>query len=476
MNQRPMRLDTDQKALEINLNEKIYGTFAEIGAGQEVARYFFKVGAALGTIAKSMSAYDKTYSDRIYGVENSGRYVCESRVYKMLDHEYDLMEERLQESRPNNTFFVFADTVAAINYTKTIKGHGWLGLRFQLHPGAEPNDIILHVRMLDTSNMLQQSAIGILGVNLIYAAYYYHNDLEKFVKSLKDDLRNRICVDMIRLSGPDFEHVDNRILSLYLVKHGLSDVVMFNHKGDSIHPSEFLYKKSLIVVRGNYKPPTIVSLDVFEQGYRQFKREYDLKDHNAKIMAEITMQNLTKEGPLDLEDFIQRTDMLCYMGYDTILSNCVDHQQLTNYLSHYKIPNLGIVVGARELTDMIEQSTSDEGEDNMLVKFGRLFSKNIRVYVYPVLSDDRRTIIQGSNLPVPKMIRYLYQHLLDRGYVANIEDYRAANLSIFPFEVLNEIHQDVPGWEYKLPSGLASIIKEKGYFNYANESRKIPNI
>jgi hypothetical protein len=473
MSHKPTRLDTDQKALEINLNERIYGTFAEIGAGQEVARYFFKVGAAVGTIAKSMSAYDKTYSDRIYGVENSGRYVCESRVYKMLDHEYALMEERLQESRPKNTFFVFADTVAAINFQKTIKGHGWLGLRFQLTPQSEPNDIILHVRMLDTSNMQQQSAIGILGVNLIYAAYYYQDDLEKFVKSLKDDLRNRVCVDMIRLSGPDFEHVDNRLLSLYLIKHKLSDVTMFNHKGDSIHPSEFLYKKSLIVVRGNYKPPTIVSLDVFEQGYRQFKKEYDLQDHNAKIMAEITLQNLTKNDPLDEEDFIQRTDMLCYMGYDIILSNCVDHQQLTNYLSTYKIPNLGIVVGARELLELIDSSTNDEGDDNMLVKFGRLFSKNIRVYVYPVLSRDKQMIIQGSNLPVPKVIRYLYQHLLDRGYVANIDDYRASNLAIFPFEVLYDIEHGIDGWENKLPSGLAGIIKEKGYFNYAKLAPEI---
>jgi hypothetical protein len=248
-------LETEQKALEINLDDSIYGTFAEIGAGQEVARYFFQVGAAAGTIAKTMSAYDKVYSDQIYGREASGRYVCESRVYKMLDHEYNLMDTRLQNQRPNANFFVFADTISAINFQRTIQGNGWLGIRFQLKPDAEPNDLVLHVQMLDNDNQVQQQAIGVLGVNLIYAVYRYHDQPEVMIQSLLDSLHGRVKIDMIRLTGPDFEHIDNRLLSLYLVKNHLTDVTMFDPDGQTIHASEFLYRQNVMVVRGQF-PPT----------------------------------------------------------------------------------------------------------------------------------------------------------------------------------------------------------------------------
>ena len=255
-------LETEQKALEINLNPQIYGTFAEIGAGQEVARYFFQVGAAAGTIAKTMSAYDKVFSDQIYGTESTGRYVCEARLYKMLNHEYDLMDTRLKNERPDASFFVFADTIAAINYSKTIKGDGWLGLRFQLKPDDDPNDIVLHVKMLDNDNQLQQQAIGILGVNLIYACYHYNDDPDTLLRSLQDSLQGRVSIDMVRLTGPDFEDLDNRLLSLKLVQYGLTDVAMFGANGQNVHASEFLYKKHVMVVRGSFPP-----CDLGEHGY-----------------------------------------------------------------------------------------------------------------------------------------------------------------------------------------------------------------
>ncbi len=460
------RLDTDQKALEINLNDKIYGTFAEIGAGQEVARHFFKVGAAAGTIAKSMSAYDKTFSDCIYGEEESGRYVCESRIHKMLDHEYNLMVERLAKSRPETSFFAFADTVAALNYTKTVKGHGWLGLRFQLSPDTAPNDMLIHVRMLDNDYRLQQNAIGILGVNLLYGCYFLHNDVEFLISSLMDDLHDRISIDMVELSGPDFKEVDNRILSMYLVKHGLTKVAMFNAKGKSIHPSEFLYKKSLMVVRGNYRPPTIVSEDVFEQGFKRFKSDFDLTDEKSCLMAEITLQNLKREGIVRNADFVARADMLCHMGHDTIISSCLDHQTLVNYLADYKTAHLALIVGARELEDLINQNTQMTGEENMLVTFGRLFSRNITVYVYPAFNDDKTVLYTSKNLPVHPMIKYLYQHLIEQNFIVDITEYNAANLDIFPYEVLEEIKNNKPGWEEKLPKGLGALIREKGYFGW----------
>ena len=308
-------LKTEQKALEINLNDRIYGTFAEIGAGQEVARHFFQVGAAAGTIAKTMSAYDKTYSDAIYGGSNAGRYVSESRLLKMLDHEYTLMDERLQNYGESTCFFVFADTVQAINFKRTVKGNGWMGLRFQTTPGGPTNDLVLHVKMLDKNNRQQQEAIGILGVNLIYAAYYLKGKPEEMVVSLLDGLKSRLKIDMIRLSGPDFKNVDNRLLSLYLVKHSLTDVAIFNKDQLSIHSSEFMYKKNLMVVRGNYRPPTIVTEDVFNSSFDQFVGELGEPESNYELLAEITLQNLTRYGELDEKDFIDRADMLCALGH-----------------------------------------------------------------------------------------------------------------------------------------------------------------
>jgi len=466
------RIDTDQKALEINLNDKIYGTFAEIGAGQEVARHFFKVGAAAGTIAKSMSAYDKTFSDCIYGEETSGRYVCESRIHKMLDHEYDLMDERLTESRPHTCFFVFADTVAAINYSKTVKGHGWLGLRFQLQPQGEPNDVLIHVRMLDNDYRLQQNAIGILGVNFVYGCYFHSDNIELLISSLMDDLHDRISIDMIHASGPNFDQYDNRVLSMYLVKHKLTEVAMFNAAGKSMHPSEFLYRKSLMVVRGSYRPPTIVSEDVFKQGFKRFNIDFELTEKNSRLMAEITLQNLMRDGEVHDKDFIARADMLCHMGHDTIISSCLDHQTLVNYLADYKTAHLALIVGARELEDLINKNTNMTGEENMLVTFGRLFSKNITVYVYPAFNDDKTVLYTSRNLPVHPMIKYLYQHLIEQNFIVDITEYNAQNLDIFPYEVLQDIQSDSNNWEDKLPKGLADIIREKGYFGYETKKEK----
>jgi len=342
---------TEQKALEINLDNSIYGTFAEIGAGQEVARNFFQVGAAVGTIAKTMSAYDKTYSDAIYGAEESGRYVCESRLYRMLDHEYGLMEERLDKDLPESTFFAFADTVAAINYARTIKGQGWLGIRFQVTPDGKPNDLVIHVKMKDNNNRQQQIAIGTLGVNLIYGAFHYHKDPEMLIASLIDGIKDRVEVDFVRLTGPDFTEVDNRLLSMYLVKHQLTEVAMFDKDGNSIHASEVMYKKGLMVVRGNFKPPTLVTEDVINTGFKQFVE--DTCEHEDKcdslIMAEITVDYLKKQyGEISDKDFLDRADMLNALGQSVIISDCSNHQKLINYLSDYKIKHLGLVIGCRE--------------------------------------------------------------------------------------------------------------------------------
>ena len=280
-----------RKALFINLDSEIYGTFAEIGAGQEVVRHFFRAGGSSGTIAKAMSAYDKDFSDAIYGKEETGQYVCKPRLENMIAHEYSLMEERLKrEDHPNTRFFSFADTVTTISYDKSNKGHGWMGLRYQLNAKSEPNDLILHFNLHDNDSSNQQEAIGLLGLNVIYACYHYYDPIE-MILSLYDNLeRDRIEIDMINLDGPDFKDVDNRLLSLQLVKHGMTDAVIFGPDGNNLHPSEVLYKKNILALRGSFRPVTKVNIDMFENGYKKFMEESRVEEDNVIKLFEITLK------------------------------------------------------------------------------------------------------------------------------------------------------------------------------------------
>ncbi len=457
-------IKTEQKALEINLNDNIYGTFAEIGAGQEVARNFFQVGAAAGTIAKTMSAYDKKFSDAIYGTEDHGRYVCENRLHKMLDHEYTLMEERLVTYRNDSNFFVFADTVAAINYTRTVKGQGWLGVRFQLDNNKQPNNLIIHVKMKDKNNRQQQESIGMLGVNMIYACYYFNDDMNKFVQSLNDGIKDRIEIDMIRLTGDDFIDVDNRLLSYYLLKYNLTKVAMFDENGQSIHASSFLYKKNLMVVRGHYRPPTNTTVEAFDSSFNQFKDELNLENNKSEFLCELTMDNITVDGKIDENDYLQRAIALNTLGKKVIISSCNNHQVLINYLSDYKTKRLSLVIGARELNRMMKSKYEANKEGRLLVAFGELFNERIKVYVYPAYDKEKDRILVAENIDIPAGIHFLYKHLLDNGQLINIKNYKVSSLKVIPYNIFQRIISDDTGWEKHVPESIVKLIKEKGFF------------
>lgn len=462
--------ETDQKALEINLDERIYGTFAEIGAGQEVARRFFQVGAAAGTIAKTMSAYDKIFSDRIYGAAPSGRYVSESRVYKMLDHEYDLIEERLRDERPNTCFFAFADSVSAINYAKTNKGHGWLGLRFQLRAGTGANDIVLHVKMLDNNNSLQQQAIGVLGVNLLYAAYRYHENVEQLLVSLLDNLRDRIEIDMVRITGPDFSALDNRLVALYIVKHRLSDCAMFTPDKNTAHASEALYKRCVAIARGSYRPITLVNQDLIRNSFAQFKTDDDDKDpRNAIILAELTLNNLCNDGTLDEKDFLDRADIMCTMGYTVMLSASDDIDRLIKYLSDYKITRLGVVIGVKLLQTLIHGLYYKNAEGALLSAFGKVFDSHVRVYVYPTLQEGSSEVMTAANMPIPQELEFLYRYLMDSRRIVDVENYNQSILHIYSQQVLRMIRADETGWEALVPPQVAGLIKQNYLFGFPCE-------
>lgn len=462
-------LETEQKALEINLDSSIYGTFAEIGAGQEVARYFFQVGAAAGTIAKTMSAYDKTYSDEIYGPEPSGRYVCESRLYKMLDHEFNLMDKRLRNERPETNFFVFADTVAAINFQRTIKGNGWLGIRFQLQPGGKTNDLVLHVRMLDNDNHLQQQAIGILGVNLIYACFRYHQEPEVMLQSLIDGLRGRVKIDMVRLTGPDFDSVDNRLLSLYLIKHQLSDVTMFGPDGQNLHASELVYKKQVLIVRGSFRPPTLVNMDMIKAGYQAFRNEPGIDPKRTILFTEITLENLCADGDLDEKDFLDRAELLNALGQTVMLTNCKAHHQVAEYLTEYRAEPIGLVFGVQPLLELISKTYYENQDGRLLAAFGELFTKNLKIFVYPTLQEGSEELMNSQNMPIPEEVKFLFRHILDNRQIIDIQTFDAALLHIYSKDALALIRKGQPGWESMTPPKVVNLIKEKFLFGYPCE-------
>lgn len=462
-------LETDQKTLEINLDPQVYGAFAEIGAGQEVARYFFQVGAAAGTIAKTMSAYDKLVSDDVYGTEPSGRYVCESRLYKMLDHEYNLMMRRLRNDRPDATIFAFADTVSAVNYSRTIKGDGWLGLRFQLAPDEEPNDLVLHVKMKDKSNQLQQQAVGILGVNMVYGCYRYFENPKVLIESLMDGLDSRISIDMIRLTGPRFADLDNRLVSLWMVKMGLTDVAIFDANKQNVQAGEFLYRKSVLVVRGSFRPATLVNQDMIRAANEQFRNEEDVDSKKTFLMTEITLDNLCSTGELDEKDFLDRADLLAELNQTVIISNCEKYTRLIRYLADYKISKLGMVIGVRQLLDLITEKYYNNMDGQLLAAFGEVFNKNVRLYVYPSLQEGSEELMTAKNLPIPEGVKFLYQHILDNEQIKDLTNYNEDNLHIFSNDVLDLLRKDEGGWEGMVSKQVAELIKKECLFGFPSE-------
>ena len=461
-------LDTRGKALSINLDEKRYGTFAEIGAGQEVVRWFFTAGGAAGTISKSISAYDMKVSDAIYGP--CKRYVCRSRLQSMLDHEYELNLDRLQNSRGLRTaFFTFADTVSARNYRGTNECHGWLGVKFQSHPRDEASQIIIHVRMLDDSNTQQQEALGIVGVNLLYAAFFHYHRAEKMVESLLDGLStDRIEIDMIECSGIEFRHVDNRLMSLQLVQLGLSNAAMFQPDGTVIQPSEALYKKSILVERGSFRPVTKVNLDMLRCATESFQEAAKAEEQNVISIMEITMKNLMATGDIDYHDFLARADVLAACGKTVMISNYFEYYRLAAYLARFTKKPIGITMGAQSLKEIFDEKYYTHLEGGILEALGRLFKNGLKLYIYPFKNPDSGELTTVANLKVPPEHAKLYAYLVEHQCVVPLENFDPDILHIFSRDILKKIRSGEATWEEMVPDPVRQVITEKSYFGYSN--------
>lgn len=462
------KLSTQEKALRINLSKAIYGSFAEIGAGQEVAANFFKVGGASGTVAKTMSAYDMKFSDAIYG--HCERYVCEDRLLQMLDHEYTLLPERLPHRIAETRFFAFADTVEVLNFEKTNQGHGWIGLRFQLVPHGPVNDCVLHVRMHDNDSFQQQVSLGILGVNMLYGCMFM-KDPEKIILSLLDGLTSkRMEVDMFRLSGPDFKHIDNRLLALKLVKNGLTKVAMFGPDGRVMQPSEALYKKNVLVLRGRFRPVTHVNVDMLLASRRHFKKEPDVDKSKIVVLTELTLHDLSADGQIDEKDFLNRADVICSLGQNVLISNYFEYYRLVEYLSKItKGKKIGLVLGIYALQKIFEEKTYENLRGGILESFSSLFGTNVKIYVYPALrvkdGNELFTLNQFEK-ELPEKLRSLFRFLMENNKLEDVHNANVSNLHIISDNVLAMIKKGEEGWEKFVPSKVVEAIKDNGLFDY----------
>jgi len=460
-----MEIATDEKALRINLDAVKYGTFAEIGAGQEVARRFFRVGGAAGTIAKTMSAYDMTFSDAIYGPAD--RYVSRVRLQTMLDHEYNLLVERLDgKFGAEKTFFVFADTVAARSFKERNESHGWLGVRFQTQPRGQPSQIIIHVRLLDEGNVEQQEALGVIGLNLLHGAFY-HAQPEKVISSLQENLApGQIEVDMIKFSGPLFQSVDNRLMSLQLVSHGLTNAVMFKADGDTVQPAEVFYKKAILVERGSFRPVTCATNDMLDGARRVFLPQCECSPEDLVVLMEMTLENLLAGGQLDHADFLARVDILGALGRTVLISKFREYYRLAGYLFRYTSKPIGLVMGVPSLVEIFEEKYYTNLEGGILEAVGRMFKGGLRLYVYPMIDEASGKIITATQIEVAPNLRSLFRYLIDNQCVQEITDYHPEYLRIHPPDVLAKLQSGDTSWERMVPPEVVHIIKKREFFGY----------
>ena len=461
------RPSVQRKSLRINLNENIYGTFVEIGAGQEVARHFYRVGAASGTIAKSMSAYDKSFSDSIYGKEEDSRYVTQNRLDKMLEHEMNLLEKRISRKKyPNKFFFVYANTVATIDFVKKFKGHGWMGIKFQTDPKDDYSEIKLHLRFHQNEAKLQQESLGIMGVNLIYGAFYKHNEPLKLMKYLYDHIDDQsIEIDTINFSGPLFKDVDNRLISLELVRLGMTDAVVFDETGTNVLPAQVLYKKNILTLRGSYRPITKVNEEMFKKSLKAFLEEKGVKKENTIVLLEITLSNLRSTGDIDDSDYLDRAKLLCSLGHMVMISNFSEYFKLVKYLTRYTKKQLGLTMGVTNLIEIFDEKYYDSVKGGILEAFGNIFKNNMKIYLYPVLDKQKDTIIDSTNLKLEDNMKEFYKYFKVNNKILDLE-FNKDFLNIFSKDVLKQIKNNTPGWEDKLPEGASDLIIKKKMFGY----------
>ena len=464
------RLTTEDKALKINLTPDIYGCFAEIGAGQEVAANFFKAGGSSGTIAYTQSAYDMKVSDSMYG--ETVRYVCEERLVTMLQTEFKKLQDILPVKNRDARFFAFCNTVESLNYHKTNQGQGWVGLRFQLGLNKKPNDVILHIKMHDNSHKAQQEALGILGVNLIYACYFQSGDIDSFIDSIVHRLPpDRMEIDMLRISGPDFEDMDNRIIALNLVRRGITNATMFDLAKNVLQPSTALYKKNILLMRGRFRPVTKVHIDMIERARAAFAKEKRVKPENLEVVFELTLKDLTADGKISDKDFLDRAELLGSSGYTVMVSNYLKHYKMLEYLSSIARGNLvGVIMGIYNLHIIFDEKYYDNLPGGLLEAFGRGFGHNVKLYIYPALNVEDGSLYHLGNIKLPENMIGLLNYMQANDKITALQEYDPSLLHILSDDVLSKIKANAHSWEEDVPYEVVKAIKFFELFGYQQKA------
>lgn len=461
-------ISTRQKALLINLDNTRYGTFAEIGGGQEVARAFFQAGGASGTIAKTISAYDKNFSDYYYESKNSERYVSESRLKKMLKHEYVELSNILKDKRSEHQrFFAYANTVETINYSKTNQGNGWLGLMFEQSKAGEPNEVVIHVRLKENDSLLQQRTLGTLGVNLIWACFNHISTPNTFLQSLLDNLdTDRVEITMARMGGPDLKWVDNRLLGVQLVKNGMTPAVMFDRDGNVQQPADMLYRKNVLAFRGSFRPITYVGVDMLKTSYAIFKEDEDYSRDSTLSLCEITLNNLMSEGEFHERDFLDRVDLLNHLGQHVMISNFREYYKLVDYFGRFRLKKLRIVIGYPTFEKVLDPTYYKDLRGGVLEAFGMLFPHNMKFYIYPMLDETTGKLRHSDSICLNPEIKCLYDYLLKTRKFIDIRNAKKEWLNITSNKVLSLMRDGNSQWETMVPKHVIEIVKERCLFDF----------
>ena len=405
-------LSTKEKSVHININSAYYGAIAEIGGGQETARHLFQAGGASNTVAKSISAYDKLFSDHFYNQGTPSRYVAEERVKKMVDYEYDELIQIL-DKKNSKKFFAFANTVETLNFSKTNQGNGWLGIAVEGTDRYKPNKILIHVKLHENDTLLQQYTLGALGINLIHDGLFQWEDPRKILLSLLDNLdTDRVEVDYVYVEGPDMQWCDNRLLNLMLVNNNMTPAIMFDQSGKVQQPSDMLYKKNVLLMRGYFRPINNLGIEFLEDSLSIFKRDENYKPDNTIAFCEISLKYLMQNENLNEKDFLHRVDLLNMVGQNVMVSNFSRYFKLVDYFAHFKLIKLRIVVGLPTFDKIMDSSNYPDLRGGLLEAMGTLFQENVKMYLYPYTDMNTGEVIYPEDNHFSNENKLLWQYLI----------------------------------------------------------------
>lgn len=453
---------TQEKAFQINMDKAFYGSFAEIGAGQETANWFFRSSGAAGTVAKTISAYDMTVSDTLYGPVR--RYVSEERLLQMMDYEYTQLINRLGAKRGvESCFFSFCNTVKCKGYRDNGPWSAWIGVRFQLRPEAEPSDFVMHVRLLVPDHDVQMRILGVLGVNLLYALFYKRDHMDEFVTSVGDNLdRSMFEIDFMRFSGNGFGMFDNRLLALQLVRSGLSQATLFCPDGTVAQPADFLYKRPIVLMRGSFLPLCNIHLEMMDAVRAKFTEGLEERQQSRVVdICEVSLSNLLRgEGKeVDLLDFIDRADALAACGKNVMVTNITHFHRLSSLLNQFTKEPIAIALSIGLLNELFKDKWATESPGGILSDMGSLFLNCTKLYVTPWINRRTGEFVTAGTYEAPAKYAHLYKYLLDNANIISVPYFNQKLLFRTPRDIIRMINEGDEAWKEYVPEQAYRMVE-----------------